>query len=361
MTAAACDIRRPEAIDANWLTKALQQAHIDAVVRSFEAKPIGTGQVGDSIRFKLHYARGADIAPAAIVGKFPSAKPDSFQAGLSGGNYVREILFYRHLAPTALLSTPRCYTAEVDEASGEFVLLMEDLAPAEQGDQLKGVSIEEARLVTDEAAKLHASHWRDKSLEELPWVVGSRRAAVRRIPADAIQQMWRGFRDRYAERLDPRVMQVSARLAERIEHFRSMHRGPRCLVHHDLRPDNVMLATAAGGRPVTVLDWQSVGLGAGPADLAYFLAGALPTEVRREHEAELLGRYHVGLTRLGVTDYGQDALWHDYASGAFRLLMVAFMSSMRVTPTPRGDQMFMQMATAATTHISDHGALKYLD
>jgi hypothetical protein len=329
-------------------------------VRTFEAKPVGTGQIGDSIRFTLTYERGGDIAPASLVGKFPSAKPDSFAAGVSGGNYVREVFFYQRLAASSMISTPRWYVAEVDTASGAFVLMMEDLAPAEQGDQLKGISVEQAKWVADEAARLHASHWGDQSLEDFPWIVGSRAAAGRGVPADTVRELWRKFRIRYEERLEPRVMEVSGRLAERIEQFRALQSGPRCLVHNDFRPDNMMFATAAGGRAVTVLDWQSVGLGAGPVDLAYLLVGALTAETRRRHEAELLAHYHRRLAALGVTNYGAEALQLDYACGAFRLLMIAFMSSVRVTPTPRGDEMFMHMARSATDYILENDVLRLL-
>jgi hypothetical protein len=360
-TAPLPDIRRPDRIDAAWLTSALQAAGVDAVVRAFQAKPIGTGQIGDSLRFQLTYERGGDDAPASLVGKFPSADPDSFAAGVSGRNYVREVMFYRRLADTALIATPRCYLADVDEVTSEFVLLMEDLAPAEQGDQLRGVSVDEALLVVDEAAKLHASHWGAPGVETEPWLLASRASDYRPPPPEVIKGMWGRFVERYADRLEPKVMQAGAKLAERIEVFRTLNKGARCLTHNDFRPDNMMFATAAGGRPITVLDWQSVGLGCGPSDLAYFLAGALPPETRRAHEAQFLARYHQGLTSCGVSGYDAAALRRDYGWGAFRLLMTAFMSSVRVKRTARGDDMFMQMAHSAAEHIFDHGALALLD
>lgn len=355
------DIRRPEALDAAWFTRVLQSAGVDAVVRSFTAKGVGTGQIGDSVRFRLDYERGGEGAPATLVGKFPAADASSFDAGVSGGNYVREVMFYRNLASTARIATPRCYVAEADEASGEFVLMMEDLAPAEQGDQLAGVTIDQARLATDEAAKLHASYWGDEAMNELPWVVGSRQAPTNYTRPEASLEAWRAFRDRYDDRLAPEVIEAGALIAERITRFRALGRGPRCLIHQDFRPDNMMFATPAGGRPITVLDWQSIGLGAGPLDLGYFLAGALSPEDRRAHEAELLARYHAGLTRLGVSGYSADDLKADYAKGGMHMLMIVFVSSIRVRQTARGDDMFMQMARSAAAHIHDNDALSLLD
>jgi len=237
---------------------------------------------------------------------------------------------------------------------------MEDLAPAEQGDQLQGVTLDQARLVVDEAARLHASHWADPALDELPWVSGTKAAPPSQANAEAGQALWGGFRERYAARLSPAHIEVGERLAGRFGRYAETREGPRCLTHNDFRPDNMMFATPAGGRPVTVLDWQSVTLGVGAVDVAYFLAGALPADVRRAHEAEVLARYHAALRAGGVTGYGADALARDYAGGGFLLFLTAFFASMIVKQTARGDDMFMQMIASATEHVLDHDALSLL-
>ncbi|MDX2233140.1 MAG: hypothetical protein NW200_01465, partial [Hyphomonadaceae bacterium] len=167
------EILRPQDVTAPWLTRVLAAGGVDAVVKDFSAKNVGTGQIGESVRFTLAYARAGDDAPPTLVGKFPSPGDQSRATGVALGNYAREVNFYRFLAPTALISTPRCYFADIDETTHEFVLMMEDLAPAVQGDQLTGVTLAQARAVIAEAAKLHASHWGDESLDDLPWVQGS--------------------------------------------------------------------------------------------------------------------------------------------------------------------------------------------
>jgi len=68
------------------------------------------GQIGDSVRFRLDYARGGEDAPASLVGKFPAAGDESRKTGVALGNYIREVRFYQQLAPTALIHTPRCYS-----------------------------------------------------------------------------------------------------------------------------------------------------------------------------------------------------------------------------------------------------------
>jgi Phosphotransferase enzyme family len=351
------DIRRPGAIDAAWMTNLLQHAGIDAVVKSLAAKSVGTGQIGESVRFTLDYERAGEGAPASLVGKFPSPNDESRNTGVLLGNYLREVRFYQQLAKGALIATPRCYYTEVDAPTGEFVLMMEDLAPAEQGDQLRGVSLEQARLVIIEAAKLHASHWADDGLDELPWVSGSKAAPPGAATPDLVANLWKAFRARYAERLKPHWIEVGEKLVTTHGRFGQTGDGPRCLTHNDFRPDNMMFASARGGRPVTVLDWQSFAYGTGATDVAYFLAGALTPEVRRANEPELLALYHAKLSELGVTGYSLADLKRHYGSGAYLLFLTAFFAAMVVTQTARGDDMFMQMLGSASDHIIDHDGL----
>ena len=348
------NIRRPGEVDAHWLTAVLQQAGVDAVVRDFTAANVGTGQIGDSVRFKLTYDRRSADAPDSLVGKFPSAGEESRNTGVALGNYLREVRFYQQLAPTALIHTPRCYFTDVEEETSEFVLMMEDLAPAEQGDQLKGVTLDQARLVVVEAARLHASHWGDDGLDELPWVSGSRAAPPSVATDGMVQALWQGFKDRYGTRLLPHWVEAGEWLSTHYASVAQQHDGPRCLTHNDFRPDNMMFASARGGHPVTVLDWQSFAYGAGATDVAYFLAGALSPTERRRHEPELLALYHRTLTGLGVTGYGMDDLKRHYGQGGYLLFLTAFFASMIVTQTERGDAMFMNMLGGAADHMLDH-------
>lgn len=353
------DIRRPAAIDAPWLSAVLREGGVDAEVKSFTAKNVGTGQIGESVRFVLDYARETPGAPRSIVGKFPSPGDESRSAGVSLGNYWREVNFYKHLAASALISTPTCYFTDVDDAH-EFVLMMEDLGPAEQGDQLKGVSLETAGIVLAEAAKLHASHWMDDGLNDYEWINNTPKAA-RPISPELVAAIWQGFTQKYAERLTPEARHIGETMIAKFDLNRVKNDRPRCLVHCDFRPDNMMFATPAGGKPITVLDWQSISYGTGATDVAYFLGGAITPDERRANEKQLLTRYLDGLKKLGVTGYTYDDLIHDYGAGSFQLFITAFFAAMVVTQTARGDDMFFCMLNGATAQIMDHDALKHLD
>ncbi|MCR5878516.1 ecdysteroid 22-kinase family protein [Phenylobacterium sp. J367] len=350
------DIRPPEAIDGPWMTAVLNDAGLDVRVDRVTAQPVGTGQIGDSVRFHLEYGRKGPGAPASLVGKFPAAGPESRATGVALGNYLREVRFYQQLAAGALIRTPRCYFAEVDEQTHDFVLMLEDLAPAQPGDQLRGVTLDQARLVVVEAARLHASHWGDARLDTLPWVSGSAAAPSGMVTEEMVMALWAGFKDRYRDRLKPRWTAVGDDLARRFKQLGESYDGPRCLTHNDFRPDNMMFATPAGGYPVTVLDWQSFAYGAGAVDVAYFLAGALPAKTLERHEPELLELYLRTLEGLGVKGYPMADLERHYAQGAYLLFATAFFAAMIVTRTERGDRMFLQMLGSAAEHLHRHEA-----
>ncbi len=355
-------ILRPGAVTPRWLSGVLRAGGIDAEVRDFAAKRVGTGQIGESVRFTLDYARATEGAPSSLVGKFPSPNAESRNTGITLGNYNREVQFYRRLAASAWISTPKCYAAEIDAQSGDFVLMMEDLAPAEQGDQLKGCTLEQARHALNEAAKLHASHWADPAIEGLDWVSGTGAAGRHGSAApDALANLWTAFRTRYDGRLNADALRVGAALTENYAAYEQAFSGPKSLVHIDYRPDNMMFATVLGGKLLTVLDWQSLAFGCGVTDVAYFLAGALPRDTRRAIERDFVAQhYFEPLRALGVKDYDFETLWRDYRSRTFALFLVAFYASMMVEQTPRGDDMFMAMIASATEQVMDLDSLAFL-
>jgi hypothetical protein len=353
----APDIRAPQDIDAAWLTEVVRAGGVEAKVTGFSARRVGTGQIGDSVRFALDYDREVSGAPASLVGKFPSANPESRGAGVVLGNYHREVRFYQQLAPRALVRTPRCWFTEVDEESHDFVLMMEDLAPAEQGDQLAGVSLEQAADVVRQAARLHASFWGDDGLDALPWVQGSAAAPASSVTEDAVGGAWAAFKARYAGRLEGRWIEVGDALCTRYGDMHDPKGATRCLRHNDFRPDNLMFATAAGGHPVTVLDWQSFSFGPGASDVGYFLAAAVPTATRRVEEARLLALYEAELDSCGARPDPPGHLRRHYGRGGASLFFTAYFAAMIVGRTERGDAMFLRMLGGAADHILDHDVL----
>ncbi len=114
-------------------------------IAGFSCAPIGTGQMSQSHRVVLDYA-GADTAgPPSVVVKIAATDPTSRATGVGLGAYEREIRFYRELAPRIGGPLPACHAALIDPSEGWFTLVLEDAAPAVQGDQIAGCTVAQAR------------------------------------------------------------------------------------------------------------------------------------------------------------------------------------------------------------------------
>jgi hypothetical protein len=342
----------PDLVTPEWLTDVLRHggAIDDATkVTAFDATSIGTGQVGANVRYVLTYDGTA--GPASIVCKFSSRDPQSAATGVQTLTYETEVAFYRDLADTVDVSRPHCYLAALESGTADVVLVMEDLSPAEQGDQITGCTVEQATLAVDEAAKLHGPRWGDPTLRELAWLD---RNAQSGGMASLLGMIWEAFVDRYRATLDDVTVEVGTQLIGSIDGLRAYEPPALTAIHYDYRLDNMLFGTAAGGRPLTVVDWQTVQLGLGPMDVAYFLGNAFEPEVRRGCEEELVARYHRALVDdYGVSGYGLEQCWDDYRRSSYSSLIMATFASMMVGRTDRGDAMFMAMANRSAAMAVD--------
>ena len=134
-----------------WLTAALAGVAGDAVVTDVAARKIGTGQVADSVRLTLTWDRLTG-APAAVVAKVPAAAEDSRAAAAATRTYLREAAFYQQLADTVGVHRPHCWYAAHDPITDDYAVVLADLAPAEQGDQISGCTVDQAASVIPELA-----------------------------------------------------------------------------------------------------------------------------------------------------------------------------------------------------------------
>ncbi len=340
----------PDALTPPWLTGALAE-HLDgAVVTDVDRTMVGTGQMGDSVRLLLSYDRPT-AAPATLVAKLPATDATSRATAAAMGSYENEVSFYRELAPKLPVRAPRCYLALHDPGTHDFVLLLEDLAPAQQGDQLRGCTVDEAALAVEELPKLHAPLWADPMLATLPWLHrGDENTTA--MHAALLVSLFDGFRDRYTDRLDPEVLALAERFVPRLINYLGDRSGPWTVAHNDYRLDNLLFGTSEGGPPVAVVDWQTVSHAPGISDLSYFLGAGLLPDDRSKNETEIVHEYHHGLRAAGVSlDWNE--LWRDYRRYTFSGLVMAIGASMLVVQTDRGDEMFMAMANRHGRHALD--------
>jgi hypothetical protein len=320
-------------------------------VTSFEASSIGTGQVGANVRYALSYDHAGPEAPATVVCKFSSRDEASAAVGVAVLTYETEVAFYRDLAHAVDISRPHCHFAEIRSGTADVVLVMEDIAPAEQGDQIAGCTVQQASLAVTEAARLHGPRWGDPTLAELAWLDrGDTAASI----AAVLGAIWEGFVERYRAALDPVTLEAGPQIAALAPQLLPGGSSPRTPVHSDYRLDNMLFAAGRADRPLTVVDWQTVQLGVGPSDVAYFLGSAFEPELRRSCERDLLLRYHRALVEdYGVSGYPFDQCWRDYVRSSYASLLMAVYASMMVGRTDRGDAMFMAMANRSAQMAAD--------
>jgi len=353
------EIPTPESVTAGFLTDRLRAAgHADVEVRGFTGERIGTGQIGQCIRYELDLAGGDGSAPRQLVGKFPSDDPKSRQTGVQLRNFLKEVCFYRELQPRLGIRTPRCYFAAIEGEGPEFMLLLEDLAPAVQGDQLGGCSPAVARSAVVELVGLHAPSWCDAGLRGIEWL-GEPSDAMVQIGRALYRAQLPAFLERYGARLEPDEADIIERAAD--------SRGPPFeplgdvfgLVHVDYRLDNLMIDESHAPPAVAVVDWQSLTLGNPLSDVAYFLGAGLLPEARRAAERGIVEDYHRGLCEAGIAGYSWERCWADYRRGTFAGFAVTVVASVMVERTDRGDEMFTAMARRHARHALDLGTEEF--
>lgn len=350
-----------DAIDGAFLRDVLATGHpggtlaTPAVVRR---EAVGTGQMSASTRCTLAWPDGAQ-GPRSVVCKLPSANPRSRETGRLMRTYEVEVSFYRELAPTVAIRTPRCHFAALDPDTHDFLLVLEDLAPACQGDQVAGCTVAEAALAMDELAKLHAARWGDPATARIGWLNRSSPVALRES-ATLLPALLPGFLARYGDRLGAAHVGVAEAFVARLAEWFDARREPFTVLHGDYRLDNMLFGTAAGGPPLAVVDWQTTSWGPALLDAAYFLGAGLSPEDRRRHERELLGRYWEGLRARGVAGFPWERCWREYRLHAPGGLLMAIGASMMVERTPRGDDMFVTMADRHAAQMRDHASLAVL-
>ena len=257
-------------LTAEWLTCALGRDVADV-----RRQQIGTGQIADSVRLTLTESDGTQTS---LVAKVTSAVEASRRAALMTRTYEKEVGFYADLASSLPVRTPECFWTGFDQDEAAYCVLLEDLAPAEQGDQMRGCTPDDAGKAVDELALLHGPTWNATNLDGRSWLD---RGSGTTDPASGslVEMLLPGFLERYETRLPADVVELAQRVVPKLPKAQPTPNAPAALIHGDFRNDNLMFGGTDGR--VCVLDWQTPGIGHPVSDLSYFLGGSLLVDERR--------------------------------------------------------------------------------
>ena len=241
-----------------------------------------------------------------------------------------EVRFYSQLAPQ-VIGVPNAYGAAFDTWTGRYLLVLEDL-PAEScefPDTLHPISTDQASLILELLANLHATFW-DRLPRDgrgpLGWLY---------TPSGDVTSLLTGS-----------LMHTSIkRLAERTsipvekgrfiaDNYRAVaaliDTPPHTVMHGDAHPGNMYFRGGKAG----LLDWQAVRRGHPSRELAYTLITSLTPEDRQATQRDLLDDYRRALAAAGGPDLNRDELWLRYRQGALYAyvapLITAGMGGMQV-------------------------------
>jgi phosphotransferase family enzyme len=344
--------RHPADLTSKWLS-----AVLGADVREVDVTPIGTGQTGATYRVSATYATNGDL-PGSFAVKLP-AQDDAVRERVALG-YRSEVEFYTDVAEQVRIPVPGCFYSGISDSGADFVLVLTDMAPAVQGDQIAGCTPQEAHLAVEALAGLHGPSWCDPAWLGLSAIS---------MPKPGDEAAAKGLGDVSVMAADITIDKLGARMIAEDRETLSAAMGvvtswllaePKrfALMHGDYRLDNMLFDPDR--TRITVVDWQTLGVGLPARDLAYFTATSLAPQVRSDIEQDLVGRYHEALLDYGVTDYDADTCWRDYRLGVVQAPLITGLGFAFAASTDRGDEMILTMLHRCCRAIRELGTLELI-
>jgi len=359
--------KHPTEVTPLWLTERLRAAGAigaSHVITSFTSTPLGegVGMLGVIARLELAY-EGERGPLDSIVVKCATSTEANRAVAMGFRMYEREVRFFNELASRVGAGVPACYHARIDLATGDFVILLEDLAGYRQGDQVAGCDLDDAVLSIDVMARLHAAWWDAGDRPELEWVPTVDGDLHRGGMVAGTRAGWEPFVAGFGHLVPQELLDAGPRFMAGLSELHGrMGQGPQTLIHGDFRLDNVLFGVEAHHYPIALVDWQGIIVSKGAHDLAYLLSQNLVTEARRTHERDLVARYHARLGDEGVTGYSFDECWDDYRLACLWLFEYAVVIGGTLDPAnERGSAFMTGLIERSALTITDLGLLSLLD
>jgi hypothetical protein len=291
----------PSDVTPGWLTEALQTRFAGAAVESVEVLEVRHGTNANAL-LRLEYREPVDL-PATLFLKLPPLDEARRSAVNLTGMGRREALFYCTLADRVPMRVPAPYVSQYDDASGAFVLLLEDLDASGCAipDPLAGISFEHAASAMRDYAELHVRYEDVERREaEANWV------AVNARGSDYGAKLLQIGLDRHRDKLTDAFAELAGLYIERQSGMEDAWAlGSQTLLHGDGHIGNLF---EDGERP-GFLDWGLIHLGNPMRDVSYFIVMTLSPENRRAHERRLIELYLEARNEAGGVDLTFEDAW----------------------------------------------------
>ncbi len=308
----------PQAYDADLLNAIIApwrpDVRIDSV-RVKDAMRYGDGMVSTAARafLDVDYAAGSPAGlPRNLVLKL-GRSPDF----MIGPLYQNEVRFYNVLRPEVTdIEAPFTLGGSYDPATQAFALLLGDLTDpgARFPNVLSKTTLDEVRAILEALARLHARYWQSpRFATDLAFLEthtqGELATFMHEFVPGAIQQEidTENFKREMVARLRTSGDELRRGVARLHQHQQTL---PHTVLHGDTHIGNTYLLP--DGR-AGLLDWQLTVRGHHMHDVNYIITTALPIDVRRDNERDLLAFYLDRLKAYGVAETpGWDETWDEY-------------------------------------------------
>ena len=304
-----------EGFTVDWLNQAMTESGVLGDYRVASVKVLDSdipGQTAEIAQLEVEYDSDACPLPNRLIAKYTSKNPDLIETVINAyQQYWRETSFYVEL-PEVGIARPRCLYAKHVPDSQEFVLLMNDLAPAESPSW--AATPEQVVEAAAHLPGMHARFWNDAMLKEKDWLVQIENRDFYKVSAAAALGAVPKIREVFGTGAEATI-EAFAYYADNIDTVLDyLETRPYTLVHGDYHPKQMFFPTDKGGE-FAVIDWQFSFVAPGPLDLARITVTGQNTGDRRANEPSILDTYLSGLKASGVADYSRESLEDDYRFG----------------------------------------------
>ncbi len=350
---------RPTDVTPAWLSAALSADGETVVVDTLDIAAVGTGQTGATYRISATYAANPAGLPDTFVIKLP-AQDDAVKGGVTLG-YLSEVAFYARVADKMAVPMPRCFYSDIANEGADFALLLEDMSPAVQGDQILGATADQARLAVTALAGLHGPSWCDPTwlgLAEIAMPKPGDEPAIRGL-GDIARMAVDMTLEKLAPHIDAADRETATAAMSVVTPWLLAERDRFSLMHGDYRLDNLLFDPQT--TRVAVVDWQTMGIGLPARDLSYFTATSLQPELRAAIEQQLVDDYHQALLGYGVPDYDRETCWRDYRLGMLQAPLITSLGCAFASSTERGNAMMVAMLQRGCQAIRELETLELVD
>lgn len=317
-------------IDTAWLEAALSATHPRARIAGFSTRPVGAGNVSDTVAIAIDYTAKPDGAPDSVVAKFRPRDAAVHAHGLASGAYHRELGAYQTIAANEHCRMPGLFHVAGDETN--INLVVEDLTSARPGNQVAGCDVESAQAVLKELAGLHASFPMDPATAPA-WPI--RLPEVADYWTEKVHAGERIIKERFASTLTAADLEAVAGAAEVVHAWHLLTPGRQTLTHGDPRVDNVLFEEVDAGVGAVLIDWQVCGIRNPMYDVGYFLSGSISVDDRREHEDRLLAEYVQKFNAISAEQYDLEEARADFS---VQVLSGLIITTAAIAVLPDNDQ-----------------------